>query len=203
MTIDWLKQRDSILDNMRRGAAERAELDRVLADLAAHAINGSGAHADMLLEMLDASPALRSAIRNILFSDADVEDALQETLLAVSRSLPSFRGEASVLAWACGIARNKARDIRRRKGRPAAPDPVSHIPSEVDRFTSQWASRADVERALAGLSDKLRPVFELADIEGFSYGEIAEQLDLERNTVASRLRRARAQLGLALTGERS
>lgn len=200
---DWLKQRDEVVSRLRRGSIERAEVESILLDLTAPAAAGSAPHAAMLLEILDASPILRSSIHSILLSHADVEDALQETLLAIAHSLGSFRGESSVLAWAAGIARNKARDIRRRKGRPVAPDPVVNLPTEVDRFTSQWASRADVDAALAGLSDKLRPVFELADIEGFSYNEIATQLDLERNTVASRLRRARAQLGLSLTTNQS
>lgn len=198
---DRLVERDAVLDQIRRGVMSRAEVDAVLVELAAAANAGRTAPAALLLEILDTSPILRSAVRSVLFGDADVDDALQETLLAVSRSLHTFRGDSSLLTWAAAIARNKARDILRRKGRPASPDPVADIPTELHRFTSQWASHADVEHALDGLSDKLRVVFQLADVEGFSYDEIAGQLGIERNTVASRLRRARAQLGLALSPE--
>lgn len=198
MTTDWLRHRDELLDQVRRGSIDRDQLDGVLAELVGPTRQGSTAHAEFLIELLDASPVLRSAIRNLLFDEADAEDALQETLLAVCRSLDGFRAESSVSAWAAGIARNKAKDILRRKGRPAIPEPIVDVPTEVERFTSQWATHADVDRALAALSDKLRPVFVLADIEGLTYDQIAAQLGIERNTVASRLRRARAQLGIDL-----
>lgn len=201
MATEWLKQAGQVLDQVRRGTIDRAELDRVLLDLVEPARSGSAPHAELLLGLLDASPVLRSSIRGLLFDTADVDDALQETLLAIAHSIGSFRGDSSVLGWASGIARNKAKDILRRKGRPASPDPIVEVPTEVQRFTSQWASRADVDQALAELSDKLRPVFVLADIEGFSYDEISAQLGIGRNTVASRLRRARAQLGLSLVAE--
>lgn len=196
-----LRQSDRILDDVRRGVMPREDLDDVLRTLVPSISAGSSPHLALFLELLDASPVLRSSIRGLLFADADVDDALQETLLAVSRSLPSLRPDTSVLAWVSGIARNKAKDVLRRKGRPAAPEPIVELPTEVERFTSQWASRADVEGALAELSDKLRLVFVLADVEGFSYDEVADRLDIGRNTVASRLRRARAQLGLTLTDD--
>ena len=198
MATELLKQSDKILDDVRRGALSREELDQILRALVEPSTDGSVGHVALFVELLDTSPVLRSSIRTLLFTDADVDDALQETLLAVTRSLPGLRAESSVLSWASGIARNKAKDVLRRQGRPASPDPVVELPTEVERFTSRWASRADVEDALAGLSDKLRPVFVLADVEGFSYDEIADQLDIARNTVASRLRRARAQLGISL-----
>jgi len=198
VATELLKQSDKILDDVRRGALSREELDQILRALVEPSTDGSVGHVALFVELLDTSPVLRSSIRTLLFTDADVDDALQETLLAVTRSLPGLRAESSVLSWASGIARNKAKDVLRRQGRPASPDPVVELPTEVERFTSRWASRADVEDALAGLSDKLRPVFVLADVEGFSYDEIADQLDIARNTVASRLRRARAQLGISL-----
>jgi len=203
VVTELLRHSDKILHDVRRGALTREQFDRVLRELVEPAHAGSAQHLALFVELLDASPLLRSSIRTLLFSDADVEDALQETLLAVTRSLPGLRPDTSVGAWAAAIARNKAKDVLRRQGRPASPDPVVDVPTEVERFTSQWASRADVELALAGLSDKLRPVFVLADVEGFSYDEIAERLDIGRNTVASRLRRARAQLGASSALETS
>lgn len=202
MTTDLLQQRDTILAQVRRGQLGRAELDAVLDGLVGPSRLGSDPHIEMLLELLDASPILRSTIRGLLFGDADADDALQETLLAISRSLDSFRSETSVLAWASGIARNKAKDILRRKGRPASPEPIVEVPTELGRFTSQWASRADVDQAIDRLSDNLRTVFVLTDVEGLSYMEVAERLGIERNTVASRLRRARAQLGVMLIVDR-
>lgn len=196
MTIDWLEHEAALLDRIRRGEIARPELDLAANEIGARACAGSIEHGRLLVTVLDASPILRATIMAIVLNADDADDAMQETLLAVSRSLPSFRGESPLVGWATGIARNKAKDVLRRRGRPAAPDPHGSLPTEQERFTSQWATHADVERAMATLSPKLRTVFELADIEGLTYREIAQKLNIERNTVASRLRRARAELQL-------
>lgn len=190
-----------LLQRVRRGEVTRVELDAALGELAASALAGSSADVVLLIEVLDSAPVLRSAVRAVLFDEAAVDDALQETLLAVSSSLGSFASQSSITSWAAGIARHKALDIVRRKGRPAAPDPVPAelVPTQLERFSSRWATHADVDTALAQLSPKLRPVFELADMQGWDYDAIAEELSINRNTVASRLRRARAQLQLDLS----
>lgn len=198
MSTDWLKQRDGLLDAVRRGTIERDDLDEILLDLVEAARGGSTTHGDLLVAVLDTSPIVASAIRSLLLDATEIEDAQQEALLAVSRSLGNYRGDAGVTAWAAGIARNKARDVLRRRGRPQAPVPSQSLPTELERFSSQWATRADVDAALDSLSDKLRPVFVLADVHGLTYDEIAERLGIARNTVASRLRRARAQLGMRI-----
>lgn len=196
MQTDWLEHERFLLNRVRRGEIDSAELSAVLDDLVVPAQQNSVEHVRLLVTLLDAAPTLRSTISAVVINAYDADDALQETLLAVSNSLPAYRGEAPVLAWATGIARNKAKDLLRRKGRPIAPDPRETLPTEHERFTSQWATHADVDQALQTLSPKLRTVFELADIEGLTYVEVAERLGIERNTVASRLRRARAQLQL-------
>lgn len=194
------QQHRALRDRVRRGESSLPELDSALDDLIDGALAGSSADTALLLELLDSTPLLRSTIRSVLFDDAAVDDALQETLLAVSSSLASFGRQASFTAWAAGIARHKALDIVRRKGRPAEPDPIApeRVPTELERFSSRWATHADVDQAMAQLSPKLRPVFELADLHGWAYDEIADELSISRNTVASRLRRARAQLQVEL-----
>jgi len=54
--------------------------------------------------------------------------------------------------------------------------------------------REDIERAMDELSDDFRSVFVLCDVEGFSYAETAELLDIPVGTVRSRLHRARTSL---------
>jgi len=194
-------QHQALLDRVRRGQSSRSELDEALRELVPLAQAGSTSDTALLLELLDSSPILRSTVRGVLFDEAAVDDALQETLLAVTSSLDSFAGQSSFTSWAAGIARHKAFDIVRRKGRPAAPDPVpaDHVPTELERFSSRWATHADVDHALDRLSPKLRSVFELADLQGWAYDDIADKLSINRNTVASRLRRARAQLQVELS----
>lgn len=195
-----------LVKELRAGSVHRDAVDAMLgqlADQARAAIQdetdetgpaGGSVEIGLILEILNTSPLLRSGIRTLLFNDHDVEDAVQETLLAVSKSIIYYEGRSSVLAWATGIARNKAKDILRRQGRPASPDPVVSFAPSGSRFTSNWVTRADMDLALSGLSSKLRDVFELVDIEGRSYDDVAVLLDLPRNTVGSRVRRARAQL---------
>ena len=155
------------------------------------------------VELLNNAPALHAAIGEVLLSPDDIADAMQETLLAISRSIHKFRGESSLQTWAVAIARRKAIDVLRRKrpgfttGRADDPDHED----ETARFSSRWATHADVATALNGLSPKLRQVFDMTEVQGMTYEEVASRLGVPRNTVASRLRRARTQLQLAIAPE--
>lgn len=194
-----------LVADLKAGNASRESIDDVLGRLVEHARLDEGTAdceaVQLILEVLAIAPMMRVGIRTFLFNDHDVEDALQEALIAVSNSLPEFQARSSVLTWATAIARNKAKDILRRQGRPAAPDPVDGFTATGQRFTSNWATRADMEHALSGLSSKLRQVFVLVDVEGRSYDDVAVMLELPRNTVASRVRRARTQLAEQLVPE--
>lgn len=129
---------------------------------------------------------------------AEAEDALQETFLAVHRTLPQFRGEARLSTWIWRIAIRAALRVRARRGafvepldtEPAAPTAQNPaiVRDERDRLNA----------GLAILSADHRVVLALFAIEGLSHKEIAALLGVPEGTIWSRLHVARKQLAAAL-----
>ncbi len=143
------------------------------------------------------------------------EDLLQETFLRAWRSFHTFRPGTNVRAWLYRILMNAYIDGYRKSERE--PEIVDH--EDVDEFylyskahESEDYRRlgnpeevllknlldADVRGALDSLPEAFRNVVVLADIEGFSYKEIAEILGIPIGTVMSRLHRGRRQLQVKL-----
>jgi RNA polymerase sigma-70 factor, ECF subfamily len=138
-------------------------------------------------------------------NEADARDLSQEAFIRVFRAWRSFKPGTSFLSWVYRIVTNLHRDeLRRRKGRypeeiPQDNDPhyftsgrplaVSPIEEYVDAYLSE-----PVSKALDGLTAEQRQIVLLADVEGFSYQEIAEIVGCSIGTVRSRLHRARGQL---------
>ena len=137
--------------------------------------------------------------------DADVaEDVVQDTLLAMVRTLPGFRGEASVSTWLYTIARSFCIKKRRRRkfapvaelslesDRPAAAAALPDSAPAPDRLVEDHETRDALEAALASLSTPHREVLVLRDVEGLTAAEVAEVTGLSVDAVKSRLHRARA-----------
>ena len=148
------------------------------------------------------------------------EDVVQETLLAMVRTLPGFRGDASVSTWLYTIARSFCiKRRRRRKFAPARelslesdrPVEAANLPDSAappDRVVEDHETRQALEKALASLSAPYREVLVLRDVEGLSAAEVASVTGLSVEAVKSRLHRARAAvrrvlapaLGIAVAG---
>lgn len=156
----------------------------------------------------------RTALR-LTRNRANAEDLLQETFLRAWRSFHTFQPGTNARAWLYRILMNAHIDAYRRTTRE--PEVVDQ--DDVDEFylyskvqESDEFKRAgnpeeallsqlmdaDVVGALEALPDTFRAVVVLADIEGFSYKEIAEILDIPIGTVMSRLHRGRRQLQVKL-----
>jgi RNA polymerase sigma-70 factor (ECF subfamily) len=139
----------------------------------------------------------------------DVEDAkevAQETLLTLVRTLPGFRGEASVSTWLYTVARSYCIKKRRRtKGAPAHHEPLDTVTQETasdaaaavstpEEMLQSREARDAVVAALDALDPDWREVIVLRDIEGLSAAEVAQVTGLSVAAVKSRLHRARAAL---------
>lgn len=143
------------------------------------------------------------------------EDLLQETFLRAWRSFHTFKPGTNVRAWLYRILMNAYIDGYRKSER----EPEIVDQEDVDEFylyskvhESEDFRRAgnpeevllnslmdaDVKGALDRLPEVFRNVVVLADIEGFSYKEIAEILSIPIGTVMSRLHRGRRQLQVKL-----
>lgn len=135
------------------------------------------------------------SVRKVFLDEDRVDDAVQETVLAVAGAIDGFRGDAAFLTWLDRVALNAARQIRRRGQRLS--EPVSNEVPEVAwsrRVSSMVANEVVVTRAFGLLSPEHQQVIRLREMDGRSYDEISAELDLPVGTVRSRLNRARADL---------
>jgi RNA polymerase sigma-70 factor (ECF subfamily) len=159
--------------------------------------------------------ALYSAALRMTRNPADAEDLLQETYLKAYRSFGTFQEGTNLKAWLYRILTNTyINAYRAKKRRPeqtdvedvedlylyhrlggleAAAAGRSAEEEVLERFTDD-----DVKSALESLPENFRMAVLLADVEGFSYKEIAEIMDVPIGTVMSRLHRGRRALQKAL-----
>ena len=138
-------------------------------------------------------------------NEADARDLTQDAFIRVFRAWRSFQPGTSFLSWIYRIVTNLHRDeLRRRKGRFHEEIPEDNAPqafggsrplavTPIDDYVEGRLSEP-LSKALAQLSTEQRQVVVLADIEEYSYQEIAEIMGCSIGTVRSRLHRARALL---------
>jgi RNA polymerase sigma-70 factor, ECF subfamily len=145
-------------------------------------------------------------------NESDARDLTQEAFIRVFRAWQSFREGTSFLSWIYRIVTNLHRDeLRRRKGVFVEPLPEDNQPQSrpaLDVAHDPIASLHErqlspvMERALKGMSYDQRVVVVLADIEQYSYQEIADIVGCSIGTVRSRLHRSREQLRRLVISER-
>ncbi len=165
---------------------------------------------------------LYSLIARSLQDPADASDITQEVFIKVFRSIRNFHGEASLRTWLYRIALHEASNQRRwwsrhKRQEVAMEAPYcSHCDADAEGesqslgstladggsspfdHASQHEIRDRVEAALREVPEAFRTVVILREIEGFTYEEIAEILQVNLGTVKSRLTRGRAALRLLL-----
>ncbi len=140
--------------------------------------------------------------RMLLNQDSDAEDATQEVFLKVLDRARQFRGRARFSTWLHRLTVNHCLS-RLEKERVRRADSLeretAHHAFESDRPSPvEFAERAEARRHLQALLARVpadqRAVLVLREIEGLSYAEIAEVVDVPVGTVMSRLSRARVRL---------
>jgi RNA polymerase sigma-70 factor (ECF subfamily) len=168
--------------------------------------------ADLAMEHM---ASLYTAALRMTRNPADAEDLVQETYLKAYRAFGSFQAGTNLKAWLYKILTNTfINSYRAKKRRPeqselddvedlylyrrlggleAAAAGRSAEEEVLDHFTE-----SDVKDALESLPEQFRMAVLLADVEGFSYKEIAEILGIPIGTVMSRLHRGRKALQKAL-----
>ena len=137
----------------------------------------------------------------------DAQDMGQEAFLKAYNSLPSFRGDSKFSSWLYRIVSNVCLDFKRRQSRrPSSSLTVEDDEGETlqldiadesqspEALLERKLTREAVRRGLASLPDEQRQILLLREIQGLSYEEIAEAMDLEPGTVKSRIFRARKKL---------
>jgi RNA polymerase sigma-70 factor, ECF subfamily len=132
---------------------------------------------------------------------SDAEEVAQDVFLKIYRELGAFRFESAFTTWLYRITVNSAisasRKTSRRRSRQVGFD--DGVAVEDARNTTREAiekegNQARIQSMLEALNPDQRACIVLREMEGMRYGEIAEALRININTVRSRLRRARETL---------
>jgi RNA polymerase sigma-70 factor (ECF subfamily) len=159
-------------------------------------------------EALEYMPALYSAALRMTRNSSDAEDLVQETYLRAYRGYGNFEAGTNLRAWLYRILTNTYINSYRAKQR--RPDESNledvedlYLYRRLGAVEEALASRSaedelmdlftddQVKAALDSLPEQFRIAVYLADVEGFSYKEIAEILEIPIGTVMSRLHRGR------------
>jgi RNA polymerase sigma-70 factor (ECF subfamily) len=144
--------------------------------------------------------ALRAAAYRLTRSAPDAEDLVQETCLRAYRSFARYTPGTNIRGWLFTILYRVRLDDRRRAAcRPAT---VSLVCEPASRSHETPFASEDLRRALVRLPYAYRTAVALRDVEGFSYRDIARELQVPLGTVMSRVHRGRLRLRSALTGGR-
>src|SRR5258708_6351422 len=155
--------------------------------------------------------ALYTAALRLARNSADAEDLVQETYLKAYRAYDGFEEGTNLRAWLYRILTNTfINSYRSKKRRPDETDidevedlylyrrlgglEAAAAGRSAEDELLDWFSDSEVKEAVESLPEQFRIAVLLSDVEGFSYKEIAEILDIPIGTVMSRLHRGRKAL---------
>ncbi len=157
--------------------------------------------------------AFRLALR-VLRDEEQARDVVQEGFLKAYRSLDRFEGRSSFYTWLYRLVMNLCIDQKRRdksarqvewqdeQSLSVAPgaigDPGAAPPAEPIDGLHRAQLRKQLAEAIEALPDDARRTFQLREVDGLAYAEIAKTLGIPKGTVMSRLHYARRRLREAL-----
>jgi RNA polymerase sigma-70 factor (ECF subfamily) len=119
----------------------------------------------------------------------DLEDIVQETLLAIHSRRHTYDGETPVSAWVYGIARYKLIDALRRSKHPSELRSLDEVEVGFDD-SAQVEAKVAVDRIVDKLPLSLRASVKLVKLQGFSASEAAQRLGTAESTVRVNVHRA-------------
>lgn len=168
--------------------------------LVARCIRGDGAAERALY---DAHVERIYRLMHRMAGDGDLAaDFTQETFIRAFQRLDQFRGDSSLATWlhtiGVSVALNGLRKVKRLRTRTDTMDAIADMPAAGSPAGLTSDLRTRLHAAIDALSEKLRPVFVMHDVEGYTHEEIAGTLGIPVGTSKARLFDARARLRLAL-----
>ncbi len=147
--------------------------------------------AEAFIELMEQTkPALLRVAYGYFKTDADVADAIGETILNAWEHLGELRKPAYFRTWLTRILINNCNRLLREQRRV---QPMDVLPEPAGVWDST-ESNLEFKELVESLSEKDRVIFLLYYGEGFTTKEISRTLDIRENTVKSRLKRGREQL---------
>jgi RNA polymerase sigma-70 factor (ECF subfamily) len=160
------------------------------------------------------SPEVYRLALRLTRDEAAAEDVVQETFLSAFKGIDQFDGRARIRTWLYRIAYNAALMHHRRSGPEHIPVDEASDPDDgevVPQALFDWCClpepeldraevRAELERAIRAMPEKLRAVFVMRELEELSTEATAEALTVSEEVVKTRLRRGRMWLRERLAG---
>ena len=167
--------------------------------------------ADFADQAMEYMPQLYSAALRMTRNASDAEDLVQETYLKAYRGFGGYKEGTNLKAWMYRILTNTfINSYRAKKRRPDETEldevedlylyrrlgglEAAQAGRSAEDELMDWFTDDEVKDAIEHLPENFRLAVLLADVEGFSYKEIAEILDIPIGTVMSRLHRGRKAL---------
>ena len=146
-----------------------------------------------------------------MLGDADAQDASQEVWIRVWRNIQSFRGESAFSTWLYRITMNTCLSARQKEARrgereysgeemPYLPEP-SGGDADPEAAALSAERREEIEAALSHVRAEHRAALVLRHMEGLSYAEIAQVLEVPDGTAKGWVSRGRAAMLIALAEE--
>jgi RNA polymerase sigma-70 factor (ECF subfamily) len=156
------------------------------------------------------SPLLFGVALRRLRNVEDAEDAVQDALLSAYKHFGQFEGRSQLSSWLTRIVINaagmKLRGRCRREfisldqtdadGAAALVNELAEAGPTPEGICEQTERKEMLRKALAQISPKLRAAFQIREITGLSTREAADALRITKNTLKSRIHRARVAVGL-------
>ena len=139
------------------------------------------------IELIEASKqSMYITARSYFSNEEDIADAIQDTIETAYRSIVSLKNDKYFHTWLIRILINKCIDMIRKNRRES---PVEFFPEQGEMCAE--LTECEFEELMRFLDEKYRTVLLLYYGEGFKVTEIAQMLNMEENTVKSRLSRGR------------
>ncbi|MEM1031994.1 MAG: sigma-70 family RNA polymerase sigma factor [Myxococcota bacterium] len=145
--------------------------------------------------------------------EQDAREIVQEAFIRVHRNLAKFEGSSAFFTWFYRIVKNLAIDHMRKPARresepiddPSVVDGGPHLPfiarlegTDPNEVVKRREIAARIQQALDALPPYHRAVIIMREVEGMSYQEMADAMEVSKGTIMSRLFHARQKLQLAL-----
>lgn len=186
-----------------KGEASSSDVEAALRPLWMRAQEGDEAAYRQSLELM--ARRLRAYFRRRMpTSQADVEDLVQETLLAVHLQRGTYDPAFAVSAWFTAIARHKLIDLWRRRGRQDAwIDPHEEV-DDLQQTTSTEEAHGlrDLAVLLQALPGVQRQAIELTKLEGLTVAEASARTGVSESAIKVQVHRGLKRLAALVKGER-
>lgn len=151
------------------------------------------AYQQALIQIAD---RLRTFLRRRMLDSMDeVEDLIQETLLAIHVHRSTYDSSFPVSAWVFAIAKHKLIDFWRRRGRKEAHNiPLDLVQESAMPFANEVGSRLDLEQLLKTLPKAQSQAILLTKLQGLSIAEVSQQTGISESAIKAQVHRGLKKL---------